>query len=302
MHTLQAFIDSIDARSYTHSHSLYSPGPLLFLSLIEGLRGPFPTSDCLLQLSLHSEWSHKSSSVHSGWTRTPQVGVGWGEWGYGGGFIFLSLCSFPLTSLHVFSHHFFSPSSFSSFMCLFSVLHFCLCLPFWLAPFLKKAPLADGELATRATSLDESTAGQEKWGVRYRMTLLCWMMFRDCLQVTQTYGVKIKKYVIYKFSQSGQDFYLADWQEEPGLSLKHVYIKDGPLLWLDCASQLFADALIPPGRSLLPNMCRCFAPLLATSYPTKSGSEVEGHACLMLLTVFISSLVFCASTVVEKAS
>lgn len=130
MHTLQAFIDSIDARSYTHSHSLYSPGPLLFLSLIEGLGGTFPTSDCLLQLSLHSEWSHKSSSVQSGWTR-----------GWGGGVrlwwrfhLSLSLLFSPL-----FPPCFFSPLLLPL---LFLLLHVSIFSP----PFLPVSAVLTGTI------------------------------------------------------------------------------------------------------------------------------------------------------------
>lgn len=128
MHTLQAFIDSIDARSYTHSHSLYSPGPLLFLSLIEGLGGPFPTSDCLLQLSLHSEWSHKSSSVQSGWTR------GWG----GGGEVMVEVSSFSLSALFpslpsVFFLATSSPPPLSPPSCVYfqSSIFACVCRSDW---------------------------------------------------------------------------------------------------------------------------------------------------------------------------
>lgn len=93
---------------------------------------PFPTSDCLLQLSLHS-WleSQIIASPIRGW-----VGGGWRC------HLSLSLL-FPLSLLHVFFPlHFFSFSS-SSFARLFSVLGFaCGCCSFWLAPFLKnKKPL-----------------------------------------------------------------------------------------------------------------------------------------------------------------
>lgn len=72
--------------------------------------------------------------------------------GYGGGFLFLSLLFSPLSP-----PRFFPPVLLLLHSSIFSP-PFCLCLPFWLAPFLKKAPLADGELATQVTSL-ESTAG-----------------------------------------------------------------------------------------------------------------------------------------------
>lgn len=83
-HTLQAFIGSIDARPHTHSHSLYSPGLLLCLTLI----GPHfqPATACF---SFHC--------TRSGVTNHRQSNQGWGGGGLEVSSFFLSLCP-PLPS------------------------------------------------------------------------------------------------------------------------------------------------------------------------------------------------------------
>lgn len=140
----------IDARSNTCQHSLYFHSLLLFPTLREPL-GP------------HSSQQKLASAVTALWVESQIItspigldsgtkGWGWGRGGgYDGGFFFLSL------SLSL-------PPSFFPPVLLLLLLHpsilsppFCLRLPFWLAPFFK-APLADGELATRVTRL-KCTAG-----------------------------------------------------------------------------------------------------------------------------------------------
>lgn len=73
-----------------------------------------------------------------------------------------SLCLFPPLSLHVFLSSTSSPPLPPSlFYFQSSVLPVSADLT---GINFKKAPLADGGLAARATSLDESTAGSEKGG------------------------------------------------------------------------------------------------------------------------------------------
>lgn len=156
-HTLQAFMGSTDARSHTPSlHSLSSAGLLLFLTLMGRLGGPFPNSECLLQLSLHSEWSHKSSPVQSGPIRSHPGTQRGGGVGDGGSFIFLSLLFSPSLCSFCFLPS-TPPPPPSSVYFQSSVLLVSAVLT---GGIFEKAPSADGELAT--PGLDESTEREEE--------------------------------------------------------------------------------------------------------------------------------------------
>lgn len=106
--------------------------PLDICSPDRRAQGPLSTNDCLLQLSLHS-WVE--SQIITGRIRLDSDIKGWGVGGYGGGFIFLSLCFSP-----PLSHVFFLPLLLLLLLLHLSIFSppFCLSLPFWLAPFLKR--------------------------------------------------------------------------------------------------------------------------------------------------------------------
>lgn len=126
--------------SHSLTFTLLSRSPVISNPDRESIVEAQGTSECLLQLSLHLEWSHKSSPVQSGWTRAPKTfspsRKGWGCWWWWWRFhLSLSLLFSPL-SLSL--RHMFSLPLLLLFLLLHSSIFsppFCPCLPFWLAPF-----------------------------------------------------------------------------------------------------------------------------------------------------------------------
>lgn len=143
-HTLRQYRCQV---SHSLTFTLFSQPPLISYPE-RGPQGPL-SNQRLLASAVTALWVE--SQIITSPIRLDSDTKGWGG-GYGGGFLFLSLLFPPLSP-----SRFFPPVLLLLHSSIFSP-PFCLCLPFWLAPFLKKAPLADGELATRVISL-ESTAG-----------------------------------------------------------------------------------------------------------------------------------------------
>lgn len=169
---LQAFIGSIYAGPHTHSHPLYSPV----------ISNPDrQSSKCLLQLSLHSEWFHKSSPVQSGWTRSPKTliclsreRVEWRVVAQVSSFS-LSLC-FYMSFLHFFFFSSSSPIYFQSSVMSVSVV-LTGAISFKRLLWLMESKRLGG--LVRKSPLQ----GQRSWCLGRELLLLCWMTYSLCAHV-----------------------------------------------------------------------------------------------------------------------